>query len=132
MATILEWVMGNFFPMMCFGLFSVFGLSFGVLQLPTPGLAASYSKTGDMAEGLSSQGYNATVAMYLIVWGFAMFTFFIFTLRINMVFALIFLTAFIGVFLLSGAYWQVLVGNMAIASRLQKVSIYKSHWIEKF
>jgi len=118
--------MGNFFPMMCFGLFSVFWLSFGVLQLPTLGLAASYSKTGNMAEGLASQGYNATVAMYLVVWGFALFTFFIFTLRTNTVFALIFLTAFVGVFLLSGAYWQVSIGNMAVASRLQKMSKHKN------
>jgi len=119
LATILEWIVGNFFPMMCFGLFSVFWLSFGVLQLPTLGLAASYSPTGNAAEGLASAGYNATIALYLIVWGFAMFTFFIFTLRTNVVFAGIFFTAFTGVFILSAAYWQVAQGNYPLAHRLQ-------------
>lgn len=39
---IFEWIMGNFFPMMVMGLFSVFWLSFGLLQLPTLQLAAAY------------------------------------------------------------------------------------------
>jgi len=30
---VFEWVMGNFFPMMVMGLFAVFWLSFGMLQL---------------------------------------------------------------------------------------------------
>jgi hypothetical protein len=32
-AMVFEWVMGNFFPMMVMGLFAVFWLSFGMLQL---------------------------------------------------------------------------------------------------
>lgn len=115
--------MGNFFPMMVMGLFAVFWLSFGMLQLPTLGLAAAYSTTGDnMAEGMASPAYNAVIALYLLVWGFALLTFFIFTLRTNAVFASIFLFVTIGVFILSGAYWKVSTGDFSQAQTLQKVS----------
>ncbi|KAF2703098.1 hypothetical protein K504DRAFT_463728 [Pleomassaria siparia CBS 279.74] len=43
--------------MVC-GLFCVFWLSFGLLQLPTLGLATTYSVNGR----------NAVVALYLLVW----------------------------------------------------------------
>ena len=82
LTTVFEWIMGNFFPMMVCGLFAVFWLSFGFLQLPTLQLAAAYSKTGtSAADGAASVQYNAALALYLIVWGFALFTFFIFTLN---------------------------------------------------
>ncbi|KAB5554364.1 GPR1/FUN34/yaaH family-domain-containing protein [Coniochaeta sp. 2T2.1] len=91
-AMVFEWIMGNFFPMMVMGLFAVFWLSFGCLQLPTLQLGASYATTADPS-GYGSPEFNATVALYLIVWGFALFTFFIFTCKINAVFAAIFLLA---------------------------------------
>ncbi len=77
--------------MMVQSLFAVFWLSFGLLQLPTLGLAAAYSPTGNAAEGALSQEYNSVIGLYLIVWGFALFTFWIFTLKTNSVFAGIFL-----------------------------------------
>jgi uncharacterized protein len=75
LATIFEWVMGNFFSMMVFGVFSVFWLSFGLLQLPTLDLAAAYLMSGtDVLAGASSRAYNAAIALYLVVWGCAMLT----------------------------------------------------------
>lgn len=122
LGTIFEWVMGNFFPMMVCGLFCVFWLSFGMLELPTLDLAASYSTSGtNAAEGAASVGYNAAVALYLLVWGFTLFTFFIFTLKTNTIFALIFLFSSTGVFILSAAYWNVSWGNYTHAMTLQKV-----------
>lgn len=112
--------------MMVMGLFSVFWLSFGLLQLPSLGLAAAYSPTGDAAEGAASVGYNATVALYLIVWGFALLTFFIFTLKTNVVFAAIFLFVTMAAWVLSGAYWKVASGDYVAAGRLQKVRL--SYW----
>jgi len=120
LATIFEWIMGNFFPMMVCGLFAVFWLSFGVIELPSWGLAAAYSTTGSEAQGAASVPYNAAIAIYLIVWGFALFTFFIFTLKTNCVFAGIFGLVTIGAWLLAGAYWKVASGDYAMAGRLQK------------
>ena len=119
---IFEWIMGNFFSMMVMGLFSVFWLSFGLLQLPTLQLAAAYSTNGlSEAEGAASKAYNAALALYLIVWGFALFTFWIFTLKTNVIFALIFLFVTIGAWILSGAYWKVSTGDYGMALNLQKV-----------
>jgi len=121
LATIFEWVMGNFFPMMVCGLFCVFWLSFGILELPTAGIAASYSATGNASEGALSVGYNAGIALYLTALGFTMFTFFIFTLKTNTVFALIFACTTSAVFILSSAYWHVALGKYTMAIHLQHV-----------
>jgi len=120
LATIFEWIMGNFFPMMVMSLFAVFWLSFGLLQLPSLGLAAAYSATGNAAEGALSKEYNSVIGLYLIVWGFALFTFWIFTLKTNSVFAGIFLFVTLAAWILAGAYFQVGSGNYAAAGRLQK------------
>lgn len=122
---VFEWVMGNFFPMMVMGLFSVFWGSFGFLQLPTLQLGAPFA-TADDPTGLSSREYNAAVAVYLIVWGFALFTFFIFTCKINAVFATIFLLVSVAAWVLSGAYWKVSWGDYEGAGRLQKASVIHS------
>ena len=107
--------------MMACGLFCVFWLSFGVLQLPTLGLAASYSPTGDSAAGAVSKEMNAVIAIYLLVWGFALATFWLFTIRINVVFAGIFTFVTIGSWVLSGAYWALSQGHFDRALKLQKV-----------
>ena len=103
-------------------MFAVFWLSFGVLETPSWGIAASYSPTGDSTEGAASVGYNAAVALYLMIWGVWLFTVFLFTLKTNAVFASIFLGAFSSSFVLGGAYWKVSTGEYDMASRLQKVS----------
>jgi succinate-acetate transporter protein len=118
---IAEWIMGNFFSMMVMGMFAVFWLSFGVLQTPSWGIAASYSATGNAAEGAATKGYNAAVALYLLVWGFWLFTTWIFTLKTNTVFALIFFFAFVSNFIFSAAYWKVSTGDYAMAMKLQHV-----------
>jgi len=119
-AMIAEWIMGNFFSMIVMGMFAVFWLSFGVLQTPSWAIAASYSPTGDAAQGAASVPYNAAVALYLLVWGFWLFTTWIFTLKTNTVFALIFLFAFMSSFLFSAAYWKVSTGDYTMAMHLQK------------
>ncbi|KAL5421903.1 hypothetical protein PMIN04_005146 [Paraphaeosphaeria minitans] len=116
----LQAVVGIFFftGPVC-GLFCVFWLSFGVLQLPTLGLAASYGG-GDAAVGAVSKEMNAVIALYLLVWGFALGTFWLFTIRINVVFAGIFGFVTIGAWVLSGAYWALSNGHFQKALRLQK------------
>ncbi|KKY39806.1 putative plasma membrane ammonium transporter [Diaporthe ampelina] len=118
-AMIFEWVMGNFFPMMVMALFDVFWLSFGVLQLPTLQLGAPYATDADPT-GTTAPAFNAAIALYLIVWGFALLTFFFFTLRINAVFASIFGLVTAASFVLSAAYWKVSQGEFDDALKLQK------------
>jgi succinate-acetate transporter protein len=108
--------------MMIMGMFAVFWLSFGLLELPSLGIAASYSTTGSAAEGATTQSYNAAVALYLMIWGFWLFTTWLFTLKTNTVFALIFFFAFISSFVIGGAYWKVSTGDFEMAMHLQKVN----------
>lgn len=133
LTTIAEWIMGNFLfvshhpillsqqitnctsPMMVCGLFSVFWLSFGFLLLPTLALDSAYT------EGATGQSYNAAIALYLLVWGFVLLMFFVFTLKTNMVFGGIFLFVTLGAWVLSGAYWRVSTGDFGQAGQLQKV-----------
>ena len=120
-AMVAEWVIGNFFAMMVCGIFAVFWLSFGMLQLPTLGLALPYATEADPT-GMASPQYNSVIALYLLVWGFVLFKFFIFTLKINSVFAGIFGLVTTASWVLSGAYWKVSQGEFEMAGRLQKVS----------
>ena len=122
LTTVFEWIMGNFFSMMACSIFGVFWLSFAFLEMPSMGIAQAYSASGtSTAEGMASVQYNAAVALYLMVWGFALFTFFIFTVRINVVFASMFGAVTTGSFILAGAYWKVSTADYAMAMKLQKV-----------
>lgn len=122
MSMIFEWIMGLFVPMMISGLFSVFWLSFGMLQLPSLGIAASYSSTGNAEEGSLSVEFNAAVGLYSVVWGFVLATLFLMLLRTNVVRAGIIGFASLGSFLIASAYWKVAAGDLKQAERLQKVS----------
>ena len=99
------------------GLFTVFWLSFGMLQLPSLGLAAPYSSTG----GAASPEFNAVVGLYLIVWGFALLTYFVFTLKTNTIIALIFFFVTVAAWVLAGAYFRIASGDYAMAGHLFKV-----------
>jgi FtsH-binding integral membrane protein len=113
--------MGNFSPMMVCGLFCVFWLSFKILQLPTAGIAALYSKTGNASEGALSVGYNAGMALYFMASGFTMFTFFIFALKTNRAFAFIFACTTSAVFILLSAYWHFALEKYTMAIHFQHV-----------
>jgi len=122
LSTIFEWVMGNFFTMMVNGYLCVFYLSFGVVELPSAGVAASYSATGDATKGSQTTGYNMGLSLYTIALGCALLTFFVFSLRINAVLALIFSGASGACYILAAAYWNMSVQNFDLAMRLQHVS----------
>jgi succinate-acetate transporter protein len=128
---IAEWIMGNFLSMMIMGMFAVYWLSFGALQTPSMGIAASYSATGDAAQGALTVGYNAAIALYLMVWGFWLFTTFIFTLMTNVVLVLIFLFASLASFVLGAAYWKVSTAEFALAANLEKVCPASNYWRRK-
>lgn len=121
LTTIFEFMRGQFLSMMICGFFSIFWLSFGLLQLPTLELAASYSATGNAAEGAATPAYNAAIALYLVVLGFALLTFFIFTLKTNVVLAMIIGLAMVAIYILSAAYFKVSQGDYSLATRLQHV-----------
>ncbi|KAI1818239.1 GPR1/FUN34/yaaH family-domain-containing protein [Poronia punctata] len=118
-ALIFEWILGNFFSMMVMGLFDVFWLSFGLLQLPNLALGSPFA-TADDPTGTLSRDYNAAIGLYLVVYGFAFFTFFVFTTRINVVLATIFSLTAIAAWILSASYFKSSWGDFETALVLQK------------
>ncbi|KAI0544763.1 GPR1/FUN34/yaaH family-domain-containing protein [Xylaria curta] len=120
-AMIFEWIMGNFFPMMIMGLFTVFWLSFGLLNLPTLELGLPFATPN----GKYSEVHRQHMPLLGLdsLWfflGFALFTFFVFTIRVNFVFAALFFIVSIGAWLLSAAYFKVSNGDYAGAMLCQK------------
>lgn len=122
LALIFEFILGNFFSMMVMGLFSVFWLSFGLLQLPTLALGSPFATPEDPT-GMASTEYNAAIALYLVVWGFAFFTFFIFTTKINAVLATIFSLTAVATWLLGAAYFKASWGDLAGSAVFLKVCL---------
>ncbi|KAI0123717.1 hypothetical protein BJ170DRAFT_92704 [Xylariales sp. AK1849] len=92
-----------------------------MLQMPTLQLAAPCASNADPT-GLTSPEYNATVALYLIAWGLALVTFFVYTLKINTVFALILLLVSVAAWVLAGAYFKVAAGDGFTSGHIQTVS----------
>ncbi|KAI8634001.1 GPR1/FUN34/yaaH family-domain-containing protein [Xylariaceae sp. FL1651] len=118
---VFEWVMGNFFSMLVMGVFAVFWLSFGLLQLPSMPLALPYA-TAEDPTGMNSPAFNADVGLFLIVWGFAIFTFFIFALKISAAFALLFALFTAAVWCLAGSYFKMAAGDLEAVNRLHKAA----------
>ncbi|KAI0144535.1 GPR1/FUN34/yaaH family-domain-containing protein [Xylariaceae sp. FL1272] len=118
-ALVFEWILGNFFSMMVMGLFAVFWLSFGLLQIPALQLGSAFA-TVDDPTGTMSKEYNAAIALFLLVYGFAFITFFVFTLKINTVLATIFALTATATWILAGAYFKLSVGEFETAGKLQK------------
>jgi hypothetical protein len=106
--------------MLC-GFFCVFWSSLGILQLPTAGIASSYSPTGNALKGALTADYNAGIALYISVLGFAVFTIFLVTLRTNAVLAVLFVNATAGLFTLSASYWRASIGHFPTALHLKHV-----------
>lgn len=122
LALVFEWILGNFFSMMVMGLFAVFWLSFGLLEVPNLALGLPFATPEDPT-GTLSREYNAAIGIYLLVWGFAFFTFFVFTTRINTVLATIFSLTAVATWILAGAYFKSSWGDYAAAAVLQKVCL---------
>jgi hypothetical protein len=123
LATIFELIQGNFLNMMMCGFFCVFWSSLGIIQLPTADIAASYSATGNAAEGALSHDFNAGVALYLLSLGCAVFSFFILTLKTNLALATLFANTTAAIFMLSDAFWNISNGDLSYASKLKHVSV---------
>jgi succinate-acetate transporter protein len=135
LATIFEWVLGNFFAFLVTyllpdpdqislipsGGFAAFFLSFGVLINPVWGIAGAYSATGDAAEGAGTPAYNVAIGFYLIFWGLVIFLLLVGSTKTNLVFVFVFVTLDIGVWLLVGAFFKVASGDDVLAGHLQKV-----------
>ena len=106
--------------MTAYGIFALFLLSLGVLQVPLWALAAAYASTGSATECVLCEGYNTAIALYLCVWGLALLAFFIFSLRTDALSVAIFGIVTIAAFVLSDGCG----GRLPLAT-MQRRCIYR-------
>ncbi|GKU00724.1 hypothetical protein FLAG1_02269 [Fusarium langsethiae] len=122
---VLEWVLGNSFPACVFCSFGGFWFSYGGTLIPAFGTYAAYAPADaqSSAEGLATQGFNASLGFWLLFMGLLSFIFFLCALRTNVVFVMIFFSLTFCFLLITAAFWALaadFTGNALLASKLLK------------
>ena len=133
----LEFILGNTFPFVVFSSFGAFWLTFAATLTPSYYAYGSYAPTGSTSEaaGLSTVGFTASFAFFLLFMGLLCFIYLICSLRTNIAFVIIFLTLVLAFGLLAGVYWETAkalaevsaagapnAAKVALAGRLQKAA----------
>ncbi|POR34579.1 Protein alcS, partial [Tolypocladium paradoxum] len=129
---ILEWILGNTFPAVVFTVFGTFWLAYGGTLNPSFAAFASYAPPDATtpAEGLTTPGFNASLAYWFLFMGVISFVFLICSLRTNVCFFVIFLTLTIAFGLLTGAFLANAAdytGNANLAKKLVVVGNNTTH-----
>lgn len=114
-----EWILGNTFPFVVFTSFGAYWLSYAATLQPYFNAYGAYSTTGEIAEGLETDGFRSGLAFWFISMGLMCLIYMICSIRTNIVFFNIFLWLVITFACLTGAYFQLNNGATALAGRLQ-------------
>lgn len=132
--TSAQWVIGNTFPFVVFVSFGAFWLGFAATLQPFYNAYGAYSTTESIADGLKTQGFNASFGVYcscstyelnltlhigffLLAMGMLCLIYLVCSLRTNVAFVIIFATLVAAFGLLTAAYWNN-VGNPTYANTL--------------
>jgi succinate-acetate transporter protein len=147
---LLEFILGNTFPFVVFISFGAFWCSFAATLQPFYFAYGSYAPPGaaSEAEGLTTVGFTASFAFFLLFMSVLCFIYLICSLRTNVAFVVIFFTLVLVFSLLAAAYWTnaqaigatsdaaYAASKVALAGRLQKaagacafVTILAGWWI---
>ncbi|KAG6029928.1 hypothetical protein E4U41_000229 [Claviceps citrina] len=123
LGALLEWIMGNTFPAVVFSVFGTFWLAYAGVLSPGFGAYSAYAPAGaaSPADGLATEGFNASIAYWFLFMGLMCLLFLVCSLRTNVVFVAIFLSLVVAFGLLTGAFLlkaEDAVGNAARISRL--------------
>ena len=113
--------------LICSGAMAIFWLSFAILFVPSLGIIASYSATGDFNDGLLDPGFNADLGIYLVCWGLALFVILVCSIKTNITFVILFTILDAGFFVFSASHFQTASGNLGTAAILTKVIPPSSH-----
>ncbi len=118
----LEFILGNTFPFIVFMSFGAFWLTFAATLQPFYGAYGAYSPDPSApTEGLTTVGFNASFAFFLLFMGLLCFIYLICALRTNVVFVVIFFTLVIAFALLAAVYWQSANGIASGAPQTQMI-----------
>ncbi|KAI4204860.1 MAG: hypothetical protein LQ350_000926 [Teloschistes chrysophthalmus] len=120
---ILEFFLGNTFAFVVFCSFGGFWFTLGSTLTPFYNAYGAYAPDPTKPyEGLTSEGFHASFAFFLLFMGFMSLMYLICALRTNIVFVTIFFGLFMCFVLLTGSYWQIAMGQFAVAAKLQIAS----------
>jgi uncharacterized protein len=89
------------------GVLGVLWLSIGVLFIPALGIIASYSPTGDLTEGVMSEGFNTAFGVYLIGWSLATLVLLICSIKTNIAFVITFAVLDVGLFISAASHLKM-------------------------
>ncbi|KAJ9635891.1 hypothetical protein H2199_008244 [Coniosporium tulheliwenetii] len=114
-----QWVIGNTFPFVVFTSFGAFWLGFAGTLQPFYNAYGAYSLNPEApAEGLATVGFNSSFGFFTLSMGILCFIYLILAMRTNVVFVIIFLTLVVAFGCLTGAYWNLSLGNASLAGTL--------------
>ncbi|KAM4060672.1 GPR1/FUN34/yaaH family protein [Hirsutella rhossiliensis] len=101
---VLEWILGNTFPAVVFGVYGTFWLAFAATLSPSYGAYAFYAPLDAKTPlaGLKAPGFNAGLGFWFLFMGFISLIFFICSLRTNVCFCVIFFSLVISFGLQTG------------------------------
>ncbi|KAK9448923.1 GPR1/FUN34/yaaH family-domain-containing protein [Limtongia smithiae] len=118
---ILEFFLGNTFSFVVFCVFGGFWFSLAGTLIPSFNSVGAYSATGEsLVLGLSTKGFNASFAFYLLFWALAVMILLVCSLRTNIAFVALFVCLEFTFLMLTGAYFTNANGQAVIAGRLVK------------
>ncbi|KAH7121569.1 GPR1/FUN34/yaaH family-domain-containing protein [Dactylonectria macrodidyma] len=116
-----EWILGNTFPATVFCLFGGFWLTFGATIVPGYNAYGLYSKTGEVADGLSEQQFYATFSFFLVAMTILCAVFMVASIRTNALLFTIFLLLVPTFSCLSASFFAVSHDHAAAAQTFQHV-----------
>jgi len=115
----LEFILGNTFPFVVFSSFGAFWLTFAATLQPFYNAYGAYAPAGEPASaGLAAPAFNASFGFWLLFMGVLCFIYLICSVRTNIVFVVIFASLVVAFGLLTGAYWNIALGNAEFAGKL--------------
>ncbi|CAI7572250.1 unnamed protein product [Penicillium pancosmium] len=117
-----EWIIGNTFPCVVFFTYGAFWVVQGTMNMPFYAVGQNYSPTGNSLEGMHTAEYHATLGFYYMTLAVISFVYLICSIRTNVCFFVALLSIVSGFSLLAGVFFQIALGHMAEAAKLQKVA----------
>ncbi|KAL5513509.1 hypothetical protein ACEPAH_3908 [Sanghuangporus vaninii] len=129
LACIMEWIIGNTFPSVVFGLLGGLWISYAILLQPSFGIAASFATTDQAtssataaAAGSATSAYNDGVGFYFLIWGIFCLVLFLASLRTNVAFAAFFFCLIFMFELLAAGYFAIGEGEVSKALKELKAA----------
>ncbi|RDA92004.1 hypothetical protein CP533_6033 [Ophiocordyceps camponoti-saundersi (nom. inval.)] len=118
---ILEWVLGNTFPAVTFGVYGTFWWGFAATQTPAFAIGSAYAPGKSPLEGMETRGFQASNAWWLLFMAIMSLLFFVCSLRTNVFLATLFFCLVLQFTLQTGASLALandLETNKAVAKNL--------------